>query len=103
MKVLMWCDNLATRRDLEAAWMAAGLTVLKKNTTEVPDCIVIDMAVRNPCVRIAELRAAHPQVDIIAFASKFDAEAFAAAQEAGATEMAAQNSIVERVTRRAPR
>jgi hypothetical protein len=100
IKILLWCDDLMNRMRLESAWKAAGATMLKKKTTEVPDCIVIDLAVRNACTHIASLRAAHPDVDIVAFGPKFDAETFAAAKSAGATDIAAQGSIVERITRR---
>jgi len=56
MKILLWCDDLMSRMRLESAWKAAGATVLKKKTTEVPDCIVIDLAVRNACEHITRLR-----------------------------------------------
>lgn len=102
MKVLLWCDDLMSRMRLDSAWKAAGVTVLKKTTDETPDCIVIDLAVRNACERIVQLRAAHPGVEIIAFGPHFDAEAFQAAKAAGATEIAARGSIVERITRRLP-
>lgn len=103
IKILLWCDDLMGRMRLESAWKAAGATVLRKKTTEVPDCIVIDLAVRNACEHIAQLRANHPDVDIIAFGPHFDGEAFAAAKAAGASELAARSSIVERITRRLPR
>ena len=103
MKVLLWCDDLMSRMRLDSAWKAAGVTVLKKTTAETPDCIVVDLAVRNACDRIAQLRASHPTVEIIAFAPHFDAEAFQAAKEAGASEIAARSSIVERITRRMQR
>lgn len=103
MKVLLWCDDLMSRSRLDSAWKAAGVTMLKKTTAETPDCIVVDLAVRNACDRIAQLRASHPEVEIIAFGPHFDAEAFKAAKEAGATEIAARSSIVERITRRLPR
>ena len=103
MKILLWCDDLMSRMRLESAWKAAGATVLKKKTSEVPDCIVIDLAVRNACDHIAQLRATHPQVDIIAFGPHFDADSFKAAKDAGANELAARSSIVERITRRLPK
>lgn len=103
IKILLWCDDLMSRMRLESAWKAAGATLLKKKSTETPDCIVVDLGVRNACAHIAELRAAHPRVDIIAFGPHFDGDAFQAAKEAGATEVAARGSIVERITRRFPK
>lgn len=100
IKILLWCDDLMNRMRLESAWKAAGATMLKKKAAETPDCIVVDLAVRNACQRIADLRASHPGVDIIAFAPQFDAESFAAAKSAGADDIAAQGTVVERVTRR---
>lgn len=100
MKIQLWCDDLMTRMRLESAWKAAGATLLKKSANEVPDCIVIDLGLRDACGRIGVLREAHPEVNIIAFGPHFDAESFAAAKAAGATEIAARSSIVERVTRR---
>lgn len=100
MKILLWCDDLISRMRLESAWKAAGATLLKKTGGEVPDCIVVDLGVRDACGHIGRLRAAHPEVDIIAFGPHFDAESFAAAKAAGATEIAARGSIVERITRR---
>lgn len=100
MKILLWCDDLISKMRLESAWKAAGATVLKKNSSETPDCIVIDLGVRDACGHIGRLRAAHPQTEIIAFGPHFDADAFAAAKSAGASELAARGSIVERITRR---
>lgn len=103
MKILLWCDDLVIRFKLESAWKAAGATMLKKTSTDAPECIVIDLAGRNALANVARLRASHPQIDVIGFAPEFDAELFAAAQEAGATEVAARGSVLERITRRLPR
>ena len=86
MKVLLWSYNIATRLQLESTWAAEGATMLKKNTTEVPDCIVVDLAMSNVLRHIERLRGTYPQVDIIAFGAKFDAEMFEGAIEAGATD-----------------
>lgn len=103
MKILLWCDDLMSRMRLESAWKAAGAALLKKKTTETPDCIVIDLAVRNALDHIRQLREAHPDVDIIAFGPHFDADMFAQAKEAGANEVAARGSILQRITRRLPK
>lgn len=100
MKILLWCDDLISKMRLESAWKAAGATVLKKNSSEAPDCIVIDLGVRDASGHIARLRATHPETEIIAFGPHFDAEAFEAAKLAGASEIAARGTIVERITRR---
>lgn len=102
MKILLWCDDLMNRMRLESAWKAAGATLLKKKTTETPDCIVIDLAVRRAIDHIRTLHETHAGVEIIAFGSQYDAEMFAQAKEAGATEVAASGSILQRITRRLP-
>ena len=102
MNVLLWCDDLMTRTRLESAWKNAGVTMLKKTSTEIPDCIAIDLGAREAIAHITRLRASHPQTDIIAFGPHMDSDAFKAAKEAGASELAARSSIVERVTRRLP-
>lgn len=103
IKILLWCDDLMNRMRLESEWKASGATMLKKRGTETPDCIVVDLAVRNVCDHITQLRAAFPQVDIIVFGPQYDPETFEAAKRAGATEVAARGSIVERVSRRFPK
>ncbi|WP_246264225.1 hypothetical protein [Aromatoleum toluvorans] len=103
IKILLRCDDLMSRMRLESAWKAAGATMLKKQSTETPDCIVVDLGMRSACTQIAQLRDTFPQVDIVVFGPHFDADAFQAAKQAGATEVAAKGSIVERVSRRFPK
>lgn len=103
IKILLRCDDLMSRMRLESAWKAAGATMLKKQSTETPDCIVVDLGMRSACTQIAQLRETFPQVDIVGFGPHFDADAFQAAKQAGATEVAAKGSIVERVSRRFPK
>lgn len=100
MKIQLWCDDLMSRMPLESTWKGLGATMLKKNSDETPDCIVIDLAVRRALEHIARLRASHPDVDIVAYAAKFEPELFEAAKQAGASDLAARSSIVERVMRR---
>ncbi len=100
MKIQLWCDDLVIRLKLESAWKAAGATMLTKTSPEVPECVVLDLAGRRALENIAKLRAAHPEVVVIAFAPEYDAELFEQAKAAGATELAARGSILERVTRR---
>lgn len=103
MKIQLWCDDITTRLRLEFKWKALGATLLRKTATETPDCVVVDLAGRGALGRIAQLRERHPQVEIVVFAAQFDADAFSAAEAAGATELAAHNSIAERITRRIAR
>lgn len=100
MNILLWCDDLMTRTRVESAWKAAGATVLRKNSSEAPGIIVIDLTARDALAHIARLREARPDAEIIAFGPHFDREAFRAAKEAGASELCARGTIVERVTRR---
>ena len=100
MKILLWTDDLMTRVRLDSAWTSAGATVLKKNSAEVPEIVVVDLGARDALGHIARLHAAHPGIEIVAFGPHFDADAFHAARAAGASEMAARSSIVERLTRK---
>lgn len=100
MKILLWCDDLMSRTRIESAWKAAGAEMLRKTSNEVPDCIVVDLTARAALEHIGRLRAAHPATEIIAFGPHYDGDAFRAAKAAGASEMAARGSIVERMTRR---
>jgi DNA-binding NarL/FixJ family response regulator len=89
-----------TRTRLDSAWKAAGARMLKKTETETPDCVVIDLGSRNALQRISETRAAFPGLDVIAFGPHLDGDALKAAKAAGATDLAARSSVVERVLRR---
>lgn len=102
MKILLWCYDLMNRMRLESAWKAVGVEMLRKDTVEVPDCIVIDLGNSRALDQIRQLRATHPQVDIIAFGAQMDNDTFRLAREAGATEIAATGSIEHRITRRLP-
>jgi len=69
MKIVLWCDGLMTRARIESAWKAAGAQVLKKNTAEAPDLIVIDLTARNALDEIGRRRAVCPDCDILVFRS----------------------------------
>lgn len=100
MNILLLCHDLTTLLRLAAAWTAAGATVLKKNSTETPDCIVIDLGRNDALSEIARLRALHPAIDIITCAATFDGEAVEAGRAAGATDFAARSFVDQRVARR---
>jgi hypothetical protein len=100
MKLLLWSDDLVGRMRLESLWQAAGVEVLKKSSSERPDCIVIDLAAREVLAQVARLRSLHADVEIIGYAARFDEPLFAAALAAGASDVAAANSIMHRVERR---
>ncbi len=100
MKILFLCHDLTTLLRLQSAWAAAGATILKKTSSDTPDCIVIDLGRRDALTEIARLRALHPAVDIITCAATFDGEAVEAAKAAGATDFAARSFVDQRVVRR---
>lgn len=89
-----------SRTRIESAWKAAGAQVLRKNTTETPDLIVMDLTARNATEEVRRLRTAWPQVDLVAFGPHVDGDAFKAAKTAGASELVARGRIVERVLSR---
>jgi DNA-binding NarL/FixJ family response regulator len=100
MKILLLCHDLTTLLRLETAWKAAGADVLKRSSSELPDCIVIDLGRRDALAEIARLRAVHPEVDIVTCAATFDGDAVEAAKAAGATDFAARSFVDQRVARR---
>lgn len=100
MKILLWSDDIMSRTRIESAWKAAGAQVLRKNTTETPDLIVMDLTARNATEEVRRLRTAWPQVDLVAFGPHVDGDAFKAAKTAGASELVARGRIVERVLSR---
>jgi DNA-binding NarL/FixJ family response regulator len=100
MKILLLCHDLTTLLRLGTAWKAAGAEVLKKTSSETPDCIVIDLGRRDALAEVVRLRALHPDVDIITCAATFDGDAVEAAKAAGATDFAARSFVDQRVARR---
>jgi DNA-binding NarL/FixJ family response regulator len=103
MKILLWCDDLMSRTRIESAWKAAGVPVLRKDATEAPDLVVVDLTARDALAEIARLRAAWPQADILAFGPHVDGDAFKQARAAGASELVARGAVVERVLGRLKR
>jgi DNA-binding NarL/FixJ family response regulator len=103
MKILLWCDDLMSRTRIESAWKAAGAQILRKNSTETPDLIVMDLLARNALDEIGRLRAAHPACDILAFGPHVDGDVFKQARAAGASELVARGAVVERVLGRLQR
>ena len=100
MKILLLCHDLTTLLRLETAWKTAGAEVLKKTSSETPDCIVIDLGRRDALAEIVRLRGLHPTADIITCAATFDGAAVEAAKAAGATDFAARSFVDQRVARR---
>lgn len=100
VKILLLCHDLTTLLRLNSVWTAAGATVLAKTSSEVPDCIVIDLGRRDALLQISRLRARHPEVDIITCAATFDDGPVSAAKAAGASDFAARSFVDQRVARR---
>jgi DNA-binding NarL/FixJ family response regulator len=100
MRILLWCDDLMSKMRIGSAMNASGATVLKKTAEETPDCILMDLTARDAVDHIARLRAAHPDIEIIAFGPHVDGAAFKAAKAAGASDVVARGAVVERMQRR---
>ena len=98
-RILLLCHELGTRLQLSAAWTAAGATMLAPASTEVPDCIVVDLGRRDALSEIARLRSLHPGVGIISCGASFDEAAVTAAKAAGADDFAARSFVDRRVSR----
>jgi DNA-binding NarL/FixJ family response regulator len=97
MKILLWCDDLMSRTRIESAWKAAGAQVLRKNTAEQPDLVVMDLNAANALGEIERLRTLLPGIPILAFGPHVDGEAFRHAKAAGASELVARGKVTERV------
>jgi DNA-binding NarL/FixJ family response regulator len=97
MKILLWTDDLMSRVRIESPWKTAGAQMLRKDSTETPDLVVMDLLARDALAHIARLRAAHPQLTIVVFGPHVDGDAFKAAKTAGASELVARGAVVERV------
>jgi DNA-binding NarL/FixJ family response regulator len=97
MKILLWCDDLMTRTRIESGWKAAGAQILRKQSNDTPDLIVMDLTARDAFAEIGRLRAAHPGIDIVAFGPHVDGDAFKEAKRAGASEIVARGAVIERV------
>ena len=97
MKILLWCDDLMSRTRIESAWKAAGAQILRKNTSERPDLVVMDLTAANALVEIARLRQLHPDIPLLAFGPHVDGDAFKQAKAAGASELVARGKVTERV------
>lgn len=100
MRILHVSDDLMGRVRLESRWQAAGATLLKRDATEPPELIAVDLTAREALARLTELRARWPQARLIAYGPHVDAEGFRAAKEAGADECVARGSVVDRVLTR---
>jgi len=74
--------------------------VLRKTSSETPDCIVIDLGRRDALTEIARLRALHPNVDTVTCAATFDGDTVEAANAAGTNDFAARSFIDLRIKRR---
>jgi DNA-binding NarL/FixJ family response regulator len=99
MKILLWTDDLMSRVRIESGWKAAGAQMLRRDGTETPDLVVMDLLARGAREQIRQLRAAHPDLPILAFGPHVDGEAFKEAKAAGASELVARGAVAERVLR----
>ena len=97
MNILLWTDNLLTRSNLAGTWQNAGATLLKKDSGETPELIVMDLTARDAIEHIRRLRGQYPEAEILAFGPHVDGEAFRQARAAGATSQVARGAVVERV------
>jgi len=100
MNILLWSDDLMSRVRIESRWKAAGAQLIKKDSAEAPDLIVVDLTARDAAGHIRRLRAQYPATDILAFGPHVDGDAFREAKVAGASECVARGSAVERVLAR---
>ncbi|MDP2825624.1 MAG: hypothetical protein Q8O52_23435 [Sulfuritalea sp.] len=53
MRILLLCHDLTTPLRLNSVWLAAGVTMLPRISSEMPDCIVIDLGRRDALDEVA--------------------------------------------------
>lgn len=97
MKILLWTDDLMSRVRIESGWKAAGAQMLRRDSGETPDLVVMDLLAKGGLEHIRRLRAAHPELPILAFGPHVDGDAFKQAKAAGASELVARGAVIERV------
>lgn len=100
MKILLWSDDLMSRVRIESGWKAAGAQMLRKDSAETPDLVVVDLLAKDALEHIRRLHGLHPRLPIVAFGPHVDGEAFKEAKAAGASELVARGAVVERVLKR---
>ena len=103
MKILLWTDDVMSRVRIESRWKTAGAQILKRHSPEAPDLIVVDLTAAAALGQMRRLRAAFPEVSIIAFGPHVDGAAFTRARAAGATHAVARSKVVEQVLSMFPR
>lgn len=47
MKILLWSDDLMSRVRIESRWKAAGAQMLRRDSAETPELIVVDLTARD--------------------------------------------------------
>lgn len=100
MNVRLHCRDLMTRTRLASRWQAAGAHVLRPDSGETPDLIVIDLGEHGALNTLAAERARHPDARIVVFGPHVEGEALRAAKTAGADEAVVRGKVAERVLKR---
>ncbi|MEG3638754.1 hypothetical protein [Magnetococcus sp. PR-3] len=101
--VMLVCDDLLSKVQLESNWKAKGLTVVNDKSTENPQIIALDLRPNNALERITELLNAYPDAQLVAFGPHVQVERLKAAKEAGAHLVVARSAVVEKVGQLATR
>lgn len=100
MKILLWSDDLMSRVRIESRWKAAGAQMLRRDSAETPELIVVDLTARDAAGYIRKLHEQFPTTHLLAFGPHVDADGFRQARAAGASECVARGSAVEHVLAR---
>jgi CheY-like chemotaxis protein len=100
MNILLWTDDLLGRVRMESRWKAADANVLRKNTRERPDMIVMDLQARDAMDHIARLHRDYPDVPIIAYGPHVKVDAFDRARAAGAIDCVPLGQVTEKILAR---
>jgi hypothetical protein len=100
MKILLWSDDIMSRVRIESRWKSAGAEMLRRDSADTPELIVVDLTARDATAYIRKLHEQFPATDLLAFGPHVDADGFRLARAAGASECVARGSVVERVLTR---
>jgi DNA-binding NarL/FixJ family response regulator len=100
VRIRLHCRDLMTRTRLASRWQAAGAQMLRSDSTEAPELIVIDLGEDGALDTLAAERARHPAAHILVFGPHVEGEALLAAKTIGADEAVVRGKVAERILKR---
>ncbi|APZ41902.1 hypothetical protein [Acidihalobacter ferrooxydans] len=100
MRILLHCTDLMTRTRLASRWQNAGARLLRPDSPDTPDLIVIDLGDTGADALLENQRQRYPHAHILVFGPHVEGAALRAAKAAGADEAVVRGKVAERVLTR---